>query len=207
MAIDYKVWLEGAKAELAELQRQKNQIQAQQAELRRREQEIDTRINGMAQTVSGLASLVPEEILEPSWSSLLAVIGKTMVDVGLTARIRAILQAAGGCWTGLSAIEIRSELQRTGFYAVQSGNLLSNVYTILGRLVTNEEAEEIPGLGREKRFRWKGTGAVIGVLPGSGKAHAMLMASAPVKKAAYRRRRPVPTTSAVGPGDQSKGQN
>src|ERR1039457_912908 len=137
MAIDYRAWLEGAKAELAELQGQKNHIQAQQAELRRREQEIDARINGMAQTVSGLASLVPEESMEPSWSSFLAVIGKTMVDVGLTTRIRAILQAAGGSPTGLSASEIRTELQRAGFYAVDSGNLLSNVYTILGRLVKN----------------------------------------------------------------------
>ncbi|MGD0778768.1 MAG: hypothetical protein ABSC05_38815 [Candidatus Solibacter sp.] len=207
MAIDYRAWLEGAKAELSELQGQKSQIQAQQAELRNREQEIDARINGMAQTVSGLASLVPDESLEPSWLSLLRLIGKTMVDVGLTARIRAILQAAGERWMGLSAIEVRSELQRAGFYAVDSANLLSNVYTILGRLVKSGEAEEFQGLGGEKRFRWKEAGAAPGASLGNAPSQRMATLSTPVRKVAYRRGRRSPTIPPVAPTVPSKGQS
>jgi hypothetical protein len=151
MSVDYKVWLEGAKAELYELQRQKEALQAHQADLTRQEQEIDKRIQGMAQTVSGLASLVPEEPPEMSVLGVLAAVGKVLVDVGLTGRIRAILQAVAP--RELSATEIRSELQGTGFYLGNYSNALAAIYTTLGRMAVSGEVVETPGPDG-KRFKW-----------------------------------------------------
>jgi len=156
MSLDYRAWLEGAKAELQSLQQQKEMLQAQQAELARQEREIDKRIEGMAQTVSGLASLVPEEPPELSVTGVLAVVGKVIVDVGLTGRIRTILQAASP--HGLSAVEIRSELQRTGFYLGNYSNALATIHTTLSRMATSGEVESIHGQDG-KRFVWRGTPA------------------------------------------------
>jgi len=152
MSVDYRAWLDGARAQLEELQRQKDQLKEQQAELLRQDKEIDRQISGMAQTVSGLASLVPDPPPDCSLMSILGLIGKTIVEIGLTARIRTILQAADP--QDLSAIEIRSELETTGLYLGDYANALSAIYTTLRRLVEAGELDEIQSPSG-KRFRWK----------------------------------------------------
>lgn len=137
---------------MEELQRQKDQLKEQQAELLRQEKEIDRQISGMAQTVSGLASLVPDSPPDCSLMSILGLIGKTIVEIGLTARIRTILQAADP--QDLSAIEIRSELETTGLCLGDYANALSAIYTTLRRLVEARELDEIQSPSG-KRFRWK----------------------------------------------------
>lgn len=93
MALDYRAWLECAKAELSALQSRKDGIRQQMESLRLMENNIDRQINGLAQTVAGLAPLVPEEPIDFSFRSVLGLVGKAIVDVGITDRIRAILRA------------------------------------------------------------------------------------------------------------------
>jgi hypothetical protein len=180
MVVDYRAWLEGARLHLVELQHQKDQLRAQQVELLKQEQEIDRKISGMAQTVSGLASLVPDAPPDLALMSILERICKTVVEVGITARIRTMLQAAAP--RDLSAVEIRSELQATGFYLGDYANALSAIYTTLRRLVDAGDLEEIHSPDG-KRFRWKLRMApdvsMVPLVPGTARPSV----------SAYRRRR------------------
>jgi hypothetical protein len=151
MQYDYSSWLENARQHLTTLQQQKDQLRAQQAALALQEQEIDRQISGMAHTVSGLASLVPEPPPDFSLSSVLELIGKVIVDVGLTDRIRTVLQAHP---QGLSAVELRGALQASGFYLGDYANALSTIYTTLRRLVEAGKVEEIT-TPDAKRFQWR----------------------------------------------------
>lgn len=151
MQYDYQSWLESARQHLALLQQQKDQLRAQQAALALQEQEIDRQISGMAQTVSGLASLVPEPPPDFSLSSILGLLGKAIVDVGLTDRIRTVLQAHP---QGLSAIELRAALQASGFHLGDYANALSTIHTTLRRLVEGGKVDEVP-TAEGKRFQWR----------------------------------------------------
>jgi hypothetical protein len=197
MSIDYHAWLEHARAELAELQAQKDAIRAQREQLARQEQDIDKKINGVAQAVSGLASLVPDVPQEVSLMSILGMVGKAFVEVGITARIRAILQAAAP--RSLSAVELRDELTKSGFYTGDYSNALATIYTTLKRMAgAGEVIESGPGI-EPKRFQWAPKtflGAPVGVgLMGS------LPAATPTSSVSRRhyRKRPLPSRNRITP--------
>jgi Fe2+ or Zn2+ uptake regulation protein len=79
------------------------------------------------------------------------LVGKMIVDVGISNRIRTILQA--GISRRFSAVEIRDELQRTGFYMGDYANALATIYTTLERMVAVGgviEHQEASG----KRYQW-----------------------------------------------------
>jgi hypothetical protein len=186
VAIDYNAWLNSAKAELAELQRRKNDLRTQQGDLRRQEQEIDRQINGMAQTVSGLASLVPEGLSEPTLLGVLELVGKTIVDVGISSRIRTILQAAAS--RSFSAVEIREELQRTGFYTGEYANALATIYTTLRRMVAAGEVVEHADEGG-KRYQWNRFPSALLLLPEGSDGGPMTVHELPPGKKRLLRRR------------------
>jgi len=140
MAVDYSSWLEAAKGELLRLQGEKNRIRNERAALDFSERDVDKRIDAMAQTVSALASLVPEAAPEPTLMGILSAIGKTLVDVGIKGRILAILQANAP--KQFSAVEIRAELEAGGFYLGDYSNALSTIYTTLKRMVDTGEISE-----------------------------------------------------------------
>jgi hypothetical protein len=186
VAIDYTAWFESARAELSDLQRRKNELRAQQDELRRQETDIDRQINGMAQTVSGLASLLPQELPEPTLMGMLGLVGKTMVDVGIRNRIRTILQA--GVSRQFSAVEIRDELQHTGFNMGDYANALATIYTTLKRMVAAgdvvEHSEE-----SGKRYQWNPFPSALVLLPQGSNAGPMTVHDLPVRRKVIVHRR------------------
>jgi|SRR5579871_935296 len=140
MSVDYAAWLESARAELFRLQCQKDALLQQRATLDAQEQEVNAKIDAMAQTMSALAPLVPEANVVSSLSGFLSSIGKTMVEMTMRERIRAILHANAA--HEFSAVEIRNELERLNFSLESYSNALSTIYTVLRRLVMAEEAWE-----------------------------------------------------------------
>jgi hypothetical protein len=148
MTVDYKSWLDAAKNELFRLQDEKNGIRNERATLDSREREVDKKIDAMAQTVSALASLVPDAPPEPSLLGFLSVLGKTIVDVGMKGRILAILQTSAT--QRFSAVEIRAELEAGGFYLGDYSNALSTIYTTLKRLVDAGEITEVQSADGKK---------------------------------------------------------
>ncbi|MGJ5814535.1 hypothetical protein [Paludibaculum fermentans] len=187
MATDYGAWLKNARAALTELQRQKDSLRAQQESLRLEEQEVDRQINGMAQTVSGLASLVPAELPEPSLMGVLELVGKTIVDVGITNRIRAILKVSAS--RQFSAVEVRDELRRTGFYVGEYANALATIYTTLRRMVVAGDVVEHAG-GDGRRYQWNPVPSALRSLPNDSDPRPVaVLKLPPVEKVASRRRR------------------
>src|SRR5260221_3554491 len=121
MEVDYKAWLESAKIRLVALQHRKNGIAARRVALNAEEVSVNVEIDALAQTVSALSTLVPDP-LPDSFLDVLALVGKVVVDVGMTSRIKAILQA--NPLREFSANEVRAELQKSGFALGDYSNAL-----------------------------------------------------------------------------------
>jgi hypothetical protein len=113
-----------------------------------REKEIDKKIDAMAQTVSALAPLVPEPTPELTLPNVLAIVGRAIVEVGITDRIRALFRVTSA--RQISALEVRDELVASGFYGADYSNFLSTIHTVLRRLVLSGEIAEVSSPGGKK---------------------------------------------------------
>jgi hypothetical protein len=140
MSVDYAEWLESAKGELVRLQCRKDALQQERANLDAQERDINAKIDAMAQTMSALAPLVPEANANLSLAGYLSSIGKTMVEMSMRERIRAILHA--NAEREFSAVQIRNELELLNFGLESYSNALSTIYTVLRRLVAAGQAWE-----------------------------------------------------------------
>lgn len=203
MALDYRAWLECAKAELSALQSRKDGIRQQMESLRLMENNIDRQINGLAQTVAGLAPLVPEEPIDFSFRSVLGLVGKAIVDVGITDRIRAILRA--GTEQRFSAMEIRQELERTGWCIGDYANALATIYTTVKRLVSGGEVIEQQDADG-KRYQWNSFAGALILLPQAASDGSMTVDNQPIRKKVgfrarerKRQKRHMRTTSVAQP--------
>jgi hypothetical protein len=204
MSLDYKALLRAATADLQNLQHQKETLHVQQTTLTQQEREIDKKIEGMAQVVAGLSPLVPEEPPDPSILGILGLVGKVLVDVGLSAKTRLVLQAAAP--RALSATEIRTELQKAGFYLGDYSNALAAIHTTLNRLAASPEVEAISGPDG-KRFRWRGTPAssLPSVLPSPAQLPTGLKVGVgPYRKRHVRLTRKATMPTSTAPSDETK---
>jgi hypothetical protein len=150
--MDYKSCLEDLTRELLRLQKSKDGLQDQRAQLARAEKEVDTQIDAIAQAVSAFRRVVPDEKPNPSVLNILLSVGQIIIDAGLTARILGILHLNAPCQ--MSALDIRRELEGSGFYLGDYSNALSTIYTTLRRLVNTKQITEVV-TAEGRRFQGK----------------------------------------------------
>ena len=108
----YKIALDAAKKELADLV-------GEQGEIQQRTQEIDQRLDTLRQSIAALSKLAGEEFDEEQ-------------ALGLTDAIRRVLQESRE--QSVTAHDVRVMLESRGFNTRRYGNLLASIITVLKRL-------------------------------------------------------------------------
>jgi hypothetical protein len=115
--------------------------------LKRREQ-IDEQIAKLKPLVKDLAVLCEAK---PDEELMRSILPSNVESMGITDLVRLALKKSS---RAVTPIEVRNQVLFFRSDLSQQRNLLASVHTVLKRIVRNGEAEEVPGLGGKKAYKW-----------------------------------------------------
>lgn len=143
----YKQALDAAMRDISDLMARREKLEFER-------EEIERELMKTRAAAASIALLIGEDEADKFFEDKSLFVEIFAPDVGLTNAVRKVLQQSSGI-IGLTAMDVRRQLQRRKFKLEKYQNVMASIHTVLKRLSENDEVDVEAGDGGKAAYRWK----------------------------------------------------